>query len=536
MTKDGEGKNQGAAASEIERQGLKVLLDISQSLHEHRDFDDLISNALKHVTEATQAEMASIILYDEKKNEFIFFSSTDTPEHRKSLLEMRFPADQGIASSVFKSGKGELILNVSKDPRHFKNADNATGLKTKSMAVVPLKTTKKITGVLEVLNKKVDVFNKKDLNFLTALSPIIALALDNARIHTELETAYNDLRLIDLGKDDLIRQTENELAILRQEIGRNYRFDQIIGNSESWIATLKLCERAIGSDITVLIEGETGTGKELIARAIHYNSARKTKPFVVQNCAGIPDNLLASELFGHKKGAYTGAYRDKKGLFEIAHSGTIFLDELAEMSSAMQSNLLRVLQSGDIRPLGSEANIHVDVRTISATNKNLSKEVLEERFREDLFYRLNVFTMNLPPLRERAGDIPILANYFLKRFCEKTNRHIDGFTSEAIACMSSYHFPGNVRELENEIERATAMAGLKRVIDVSDLSERIRLNQSLNERAAEYEGTLKQMVETLEKSILSQTLEKHGGNKTKAARELGLSRYGLSKKIERYGL
>lgn len=298
----------------------------------------------------------------------------------------------------------------------------------------------------------------------------------------------------------------------------------------------RLCERVIDSDITVLIEGETGTGKEIIARAIHFNGPRKNEPFVTQNCGGIPDTLLASELFGHKKGAYTGAFRDKKGLFEVAHGGTVLLDEVGEMSPAMQTSLLRVLQEGEIKPLGSERNKKVDVRLISATNKNLEEKVREDSFREDLFYRLSVFTIKLPPLRERAGDMPVLANHFVRKFSKKSKRSIKGVSKEALECLITYPFPGNVRELENEIERAMAMTADGNLIKASNLSDKIRSRSVTESPGVKLQGSLKEMVEELEKSVLIRTLEKHGGNKTKVAKELGLSRNGLMKKMKRYHL
>jgi transcriptional regulator with PAS, ATPase and Fis domain len=283
-----------------------------------------------------------------------------------------------------------------------------------------------------------------------------------------------------------------------------------------------------------LIEGETGTGKELLARCIHYNSPRKDKPFVTQNCGGIPETLLASELFGHKRGAFTGAYSDKKGLFEISNGGTVFLDEVAEMPPTMQTSLLRVLQEGEIKPLGAEHKKHVDVRVISATNKDLEDAVEKGEFREDLFYRLNVFAIKLPPLRQRVGDIPILAQHFITKFSRKTKKPLKGLTPAAVQCLTSYPFPGNIRELENEIKRAIAMAEEGQHIEVCHLSQKLHREAGA---PAEFklEGTLKQMVEALEKRVLSQMLEKHQGNKSKIAKELGLSRYGLTMKMGRYG-
>lgn len=301
------------------------------------------------------------------------------------------------------------------------------------------------------------------------------------------------------------------------------------------IDLFKLCEKVIDLDITVLIEGETGTGKELIARCIHYNSPRKNRAFVSQNCGGIPETLLTSELFGHKKGSFTGAVADKKGLFEIADGGTIFLDEVGEMSPVMQTSLLRVLQDGEVRPLGADYHKTVNTRVISATNRNLEEEVAKGNFREDLLYRLNVFTVKVPPLRERTGDICLLANHFAKKYSQKIDSSPKGLSPEALHCLEAYPFPGNVRELENEIERAVALAQDVGLIEPLHLTEKIVKKSAAVSPEVKMKGTLKEMVVALEKSVLTQALEKHGGNRTRVAGELGLSRYGLMKKMQRYG-
>lgn len=535
MSKKGKKQRGDDLEFSREHQELKYLWDISQSLYQYLNVDDLILHIIKQITNVMYAEATSVILHDEGKDELVFCWSSDIPERLDKLEEIRIPADHGIAGSVFKSGKAEIILEVAQDPRHYSDVDSATDFKTKSMIAVPLKTKEQTIGVLEVLNKIKGVFDEKDFNFLVTLAPIIAMALDNARMCTELNSAYRELQLINKDKDEVIKKTKNEVAYLRREVERHYRFDQVIGNSERMLEVFRLCERAIDSDITVLIEGETGTGKELIARIIHFNGPRTKMPFVSQNCGGIPDTLLASELFGHKRGSFTGAVKDKKGLFETAHGGTVFLDEVAEMSPAMQTSLLRVLQEGEIKALGSDLSKKVDVRVISATNKNLEKEVQEGRLREDLFYRLSVFTVELPPLRDRTGDIPVLANHFIGKFNEKTKKSVTGFSQRAMDCLSSYPFPGNVRELENEIERAMAMVADSNQIEISNLSDKIHHDSVREIHGVKLRSSLKEMVETLEKSVLMEKLREHGGNKTRVAKELGLSRNGLMKKMQRYG-
>ena len=293
-------------------------------------------------------------------------------------------------------------------------------------------------------------------------------------------------------------------------------------------------------DISVLLTGESGTGKELAARALHYNSLRWEKPIVTENCGALPDELLESELFGYKKGAFTGAIEDRTGLFERADGGTVFLDEVGEISPAFQVKLLRVLQEGEIRPLGSGRTRRVDVRVIAATNRDLEADVLSGRFREDLYYRLAAVTVQMPPLRARLEDIPLLASTLLENAVKALGKPASGFTDEAIACMQAYHWPGNVRELQNEIQRMLVTASADE-LGADLLSPRV-LRAAPEEEAAitdafgDLDGTLRSRIATLESSILRETLIRHRWNKSRAARELGLSRVGLRSKLERYGL
>ncbi len=317
--------------------------------------------------------------------------------------------------------------------------------------------------------------------------------------------------------------------------------DQIVRSDQSCMN--QVCEkirRVSPYDVSVLLTGESGTGKELAARALHYNSPRWDQPFVVENCGALPDELLESELFGYKKGAFTGAVEDRAGLFERASGGTVFLDEIGEVSPAFQVKLLRVLQEGEIRPLGSSQTRQVDVRIIAATNRDLEQEVREVRFREDLYYRLATVTIQLPPLRERKGDIPLIAQSILEASMAQLGKRVQGFTQETLACMQAYHWPGNVRELQNEIRHMLVM-GDEQLLGAELLSPRV-LRAAPEEDEADLQmlddldGTLKERVESLEARILKETLIRHRWNKSQASKELGLSRVGLRSKLERYGL
>jgi len=331
------------------------------------------------------------------------------------------------------------------------------------------------------------------------------------------------------------RRLSDENLLLIQDAGKRYSFDQIIGESPIMNDVFILMRKVIPTDTTVLILGETGTGKELVARAIHTNGPRKTGMFVPQNCAALPDTLLESALFGHKKGAFTDAVSDKKGLFQMADGGTIFLDEITDTSKAFQQRLLRVLQEGEIHPLGSDKAVKVDVRVISASQKDLGEEVKQGRFRADLFYRLNVFPVTLPTLRERHSDIPILIEHFLRVFSQRLGKQINGISQEILSSLMVYPFPGNVRELENIIERAVVLAKDGSTLTEDQIS--LHSDQPLDFNLIfpdEEDKKLKSMVEALEKKAIFQALQRWKGNISKAAKSLGLSRPGLYQKIDRY--
>ncbi|HJO25237.1 MAG: sigma-54 dependent transcriptional regulator [Myxococcota bacterium] len=322
-----------------------------------------------------------------------------------------------------------------------------------------------------------------------------------------------------------------ENLYLRREVERRYGFDQIIGASPEMERVFEVMEKVAETDTTVLITGETGTGKDLVARAIHHAGSRKERRFVAQNCAALPDTLLESELFGHKRGAFTGAHADKQGLFAVAHRGTIFLDEVAETQPGMQVRLLRVLQDGEIRPIGSSDTHNVDVRVIAATNRDLPEEVKEERFREDLYYRLRVVEIPIPPLRARRGDVPLLADHFLEAANRRMGRSIRGFTNAAMDRLSGHSWPGNVRQLENEIERCVALSGDVDILGVEMLSDELRVGATTSV-AAPRDALLNDAVDALKRAMIRDALQETG-SKTGAARKLGIPRQSLQKMMKR---
>ncbi|MGA9526345.1 MAG: sigma 54-interacting transcriptional regulator [Myxococcaceae bacterium] len=339
-----------------------------------------------------------------------------------------------------------------------------------------------------------------------------------------------------------IEMTKRDQTIqsLSSELSDRYKFENIVGKSGPMLEIFRLLEKVSNSDSTVLVNGESGTGKELVARAIHYNGPKKDKPFVVQNCSAFNDNLLESALFGHVKGSFTGAVRDKKGLFELADGGTFFLDEVGDMSPALQVKLLRVLQEGTFLPVGGTQVKEVDVRVIAATHKDLAELVKKSQFREDLYYRINVIRIQVPSLRERRDDIPILIDHFMKKH-HREGQRARGLAPDAMQILQNYAWPGNIRELENEIERLLVLGSDLEIIPGDLISSRIRdtlssSGASLLPASVRAAGKLNDAVELLEREMIAAGLERTRFNKSRLARELGISRSNLILKIGKYGL
>ena len=330
-----------------------------------------------------------------------------------------------------------------------------------------------------------------------------------------------------------IRQRElfRENRALRRELDRRYRFAEIIGTSDALGAVFRLVEKVANTNTNILIEGESGTGKELVARAIHYNSGRAERPFVAINCGALPETLLESELFGHTKGAFTGAAVNKLGLFRSAEGGTIFLDEIGEVSPAMQVRLLRALQEHEVTPLGASAPVAFDARIICATNRDLEREVAEGRFREDLFYRLNVIEIHLPPLRERREDVPLLVRHFIGRTAREQQAAEKSIETEALSALINYTWPGNVRELQNAVERAFTLSG--EVIDLGSLPPKIRATTGDHLPMRDPDG-LRPTLEEVERRHIFETMNAVNQDKTRAANILGIDLSTLYRKLKRY--
>ena len=360
----------------------------------------------------------------------------------------------------------------------------------------------------------------------TSLREVVLGELERRELEQEQDRLAKELGSVNdrLERENLKLRQEVELLqdSPRRLIHRSYAMREL----------LQSLDRVVPTDSTVLMQGETGTGKELLARYIHEHSPRRYGPFVPVNCGAVPSDLVESAFFGHRKGAFTGATDSRKGYFELSHGGTIFLDEIGEASLALQVKLLRVLQEGEIYPVGAEASIDVDVRVIASTNRNLSQQVEEGEFRQDLFYRLNVFAVFVPPLRGRKEDVDVLSEFFVKRFCERLNRVVLTFEPTTLQMLREYDWPGNVRELENEIERIVILADPGRPIPPSRLSDRIRVKEG----AKNARGPLKEKLAALERELILDALRAHGNNKSRAADALQVSRQTIIAKLKQYGL
>jgi len=443
--------------------------------------------------------------------------------------------------TIYKAGNGpEALDHLAKTPFAVVLADQRmpgmTGVEflSHSLTIQPDIVRILITAYADI-QASIDAVNKGQIFYYISkpwepedLRLIVQRAVDHYLLQKKNRELTEELRLAN-------EQLRRENIYLRQSIREEYDFSKIIGHSQPMLEVFKLTKKVINTPTTVILFGETGTGKELLARAIHFNSQRNKFDFIAQNCGALPDSLLESELFGHVRGAFTGAVSDRKGIFELADKGTVFLDEIADTSPALQLRLLRILQEGELKPVGGTKTITVDVRVLAATNKDLQEEVKAGRFREDLYYRLNIYPIHLPPLRERQEDIPDLVDHFIKKYSRKINRRIKGIDKKTMALLKKAPYPGNIRELENEIERVITLADDDSMLTPDLLSPRFHSTGD-NLGPPESEGSFKDQIENLEKKLIIRSLKETNGNILRAAERLGLSRAGLHKKLNRFQL
>jgi Nif-specific regulatory protein len=512
----------------------RLLYDLGCAFTARLDLEELAPFVVEKCREALDAEGAAVLLLDDQREELYFpYVADEDPDVADSVAEVRFPARAGIAGAVLRDGVPALVNDVAADPRFYGDVDRHTGLSTRSLLAAPLRGRMGPIGVVQVVNARTPGgFVQGDLDLLVALSGSVAIAIENARLWAAMKASAERLTA--------------EVGVLRRDIAQRERFAEMVGTAPAMAAVFRLMESAAASTITVLLEGETGTGKELVARGIHAAGARATQPFVAVNCAALPETLLESELFGHRRGAFTGATQDQRGLFEAASGGTIFLDEIGEMPLGMQAKLLRVLQDGEVTPVGERTPRKVDVRVISATNRDLLGEVSRHGFRDDLYYRVGAFPIRLPPLRERPEDVPPLVERFLGAAAERARKRRAGISPAALERLVAYGWPGNVRELQNEIERAVVLAPDGTVVGVDHLSSKVRGATSTMAETrpssvaaavpSDASRDLRDARAEFEVEFIRKVLSEQGGNVSRAARALGISRVALQKKMKDYGL
>ncbi len=495
---------------------LAAILVISQKLNSQRDLSALLDLIAREATSLLDCERASIFLLDRERNELWSKVALGSDEI------LRFDARHGIAGNTALTGNAINVRDAYSDPRFYTAIDDKTGYRTRNVVAVPVRNQYgEILGAFEALNKRIGFFTSRDEESLIALASHAAVAIETAQLIGELRRS----------QDELTQQN----AHLWREVENRYSTHGIIGTGQRIQQIVRLIERIRDSVVNVLITGESGTGKELAAKALHYNSPRVRKPFVALNCAALPETLLESELFGIEKGVATGV-NSRVGQFQKADGGTLFLDEIGDLSLTAQAKILRVLQERVLERVGGRSPIPVDVRLLAATNKDLEAEISKGNFREDLYYRIKVIHVHMPPLREIREEIPLLANHFLKEYCRETARGAMEFSPEVMRKLVSAPWPGNVRQLRNEVTRLAACARMN-LIEEEDLWEGIPTPDRDRPAPGPVKlQSLKNAVAEVEHRMIAEALRETRNNQQQAARLLGVSRQGLINKMKRYSV
>ena len=502
-------------AETSEARKLGTLVDVSQALAGSVNLHAGLSGVLEVLARRCGSVRGAVALIDEQTRELQVRAATGFSREAQGT---RYRLGEGITGTVAQSGEAMVVPLISQDSRFLHRAA-MRGVRRGgeySFVCVPIVLHRRVVGTLSV-----ELIHKPDRNFerlLKFLKVVASMISQGIRIH----------RLLEMERQKLVAEN----AQLRHELHQKYDFSTMVGSSGPMRQMYDEMARVAGSNTTVLIRGESGTGKELIASGIHYHSPRAKKPFVKVNCAALPETLIESELFGHERGAFTGAESRKKGRFEMANSGTLFLDEIGELSPATQAKLLRVLQERELERVGGSHPVCVDVRVIAATNRDLEKALKEGSFREDLYYRLNVFPIFIPPLRERRADILPLADHFAEKYAREHGKTIKRISTGAIDQLACYHWPGNVRELENTIERAVLMADGE-VIHGHHLPPTLQTAEATGTTVS---TSLSGAVATFERSIIEDALKSTRGNRAKASRLLGTTERVMNYKVKKYGI
>jgi len=495
---------------------LTLLFEISQLLNSSQDISDLTYPILETIAETMGMHRGTLSILNRKNKQIAINAAYGLSDVEKS--KGIYKPGEGITGKVVKTGEPIVIPDISTEPDFLDKTGSRKDSQKKGIAFicVPMKIENEVLGTLSVDRLFADDISlDEDLRLLTIIASMISRSM-------------RQMQLLQEEKEQL----QEEAQRLQRQLEERFQPTNIIGSSQAMQQVYDLIQQVSRSEATVLIRGESGTGKELVAQAIHFNSLRADKPFIKVNCAALPESIIESELFGHEKGAFTGAESTRKGRFELAHGGTIFLDEIGELTPMTQVKLLRVLQEREIERVGGTETIKVNVRVLTATNRALEKEIENGTFREDLYYRLNVFPIHLPPLKERKSDIIQLADHFIEKNNERNHKSVRRISSPAIDLLMSYHWPGNVRELENCIERAVLLS-TDQVIHSFHLPPSLQSADSSNTRM---KLTLKDAVEKLEEEMIRESLKTCKGNRAKAARELGITERIMGLRVEKFDI
>ncbi len=498
----------------ISLEQLYSLIDINSRLNSnYSDIDALLIHILESAMRLVNCESASLLLVN-NDNEMLHFVVALGP---KGAEAKEIPVSKNsIAGWVVDNNKSLIINNVLEDPRFSRSVQDKTGYVSRNMVAIPMSVKGKCIGVIELINKNdLKPFSKYDVTILEVFANQAGLAYANA---------------------NTFKSAQDQISVLSTQIANGFDYHSFIAKSSALVDLIRIIDEVSKTNTTILITGESGVGKELFAEQIHVRSPRKNKPFIRVNCAALSPALLESELFGHVKGAFTDAVSDRVGRFEASDGGTLFLDEIGELPVSLQVKLLRVLQEHKFERVGSSETISVDVRIIAATNRNLEKMVAEGSFRSDLYFRLNVIPINVPPLRERKDDIEPLASFFLSKFSMETKKNFIGFSQKALSALYSYYWPGNVRELENSIERACVL-GTPPYIQAEDFrlsaSPSSSSNQSVEDSVSvmadelyeqDEDKTLKTAINRFKSAYIKKVLNETSWNQTEAGKILGIQR------------
>ena len=495
--------------SSIDVNKFHTLIEINALINSnYKDIHGLLSRIMESATRLSDAEASSLLLMDKEKSTLNFEVALGSKGAEVQKYTVKF--GEGIAGWVAQNNKSLIVNDVQNDKRHLSSIGEEINYKSKTIMAVPMRIKDDCIGVLEVINKTGEGgFSQDDLEWLEIFANQAALAVVNAKS---------------------MEEARSKIEMLQNQI-QTEQYHTIITKSPEILEKLEIIDRVAKTDSSVLLLGESGVGKELFAEQIHLRSLRKNASFIRVNCAAIPEGLLESELFGHVKGAFTNAIANRKGRFELADGGTIFLDEIGDLPLSLQAKILRVIQERKFEKVGSDLTITVNVRIVAATNKDLEEQVQRGEFRQDLYYRLSVFPILIPPLRQRPEDILELADFFLKNFMKETRKQFDGFSQDSLQAMLSYSWPGNVRELQNCVERACVI-GKNRQIGREDLF--LKHGEMVHESGENevIERNLKTAINVFKTNFILKVLEENEWNQTEAARVLAIQRTYLSRLIK----